>query len=90
MSLSSFLGSGGAAAYGINTSESKTTEAYEKYMSGETEQGGFLLAFTEETPFIPLLFRRGMICYSKAMNGDMQGTANDCFANIEDWYFKTE
>lgn len=89
MSLSSFF-DGGAASYGINAAECKTVEAYEKYRSGETEQGEFLLAFTEETPYIPLLYRRGMICYSKAMNGDMQGTANDCFANIEDWYFKTE
>jgi hypothetical protein len=41
-------------------------------------------------PYIPLLYRKGMICFSKAMNGDMQGTYTNCFANIENWYFKAE
>ncbi len=90
MSLASFFTETGDSHYGINVSESSAAQTYMKYMSGETEQGDFLLAFTGETPYVPLLYRRAMICYSKAMNGDMQGTAYDCFSNIEDWYFKTQ
>jgi len=46
-----------------------------------------MLTFTEEMPFVPLLYRQGMLCYSRSMRGDMQGYGDNCFANIEDWYF---
>ena len=89
MSLSTFLSSSGATHYGINAEKCKSAEQYEKYINGEAELGAFLLTFSDEMPYIPLLYRKGMICYSKAMNGDMQGNYNDCFANIENWYFKS-
>lgn len=89
MSLNAFFSSSGSAHYGINTDNCKSAEDYEKYINGEAELGTFLLTFSDEMPYIPLLYRKGMICYSKAMNGDMQGTYNDCFANIENWYFKS-
>ena len=89
MSLNTFFSSDGATHYGINTEKCKSAEQYEKYINGEAELGAFLLTFSDEMPYIPLLYRKGMICYSKAMNGDMQGNYNDCFANIENWYFKS-
>ena len=49
-----------------------------------------MLEFSGEMPFIPVVFRRGMLCFSKAMNGDVQGSYYDCFSNIEDWYFEAE
>lgn len=88
MSLNTFFSSSGATHYGINADKCKSADQYEKYRNGEAELGTFLLTFSDEMPYIPLLYRKGMICYSKAMNGDMQGTYNDCFANIENWYFK--
>ena len=89
MSLNAFFSSGGATHYGISDNNCRSAEDYEKYINGEAELGRFLLTFSDEMPYIPLLYRKGMICYSKAMNGDMQGTYNDCFANIENWYFKS-
>ena len=41
-------------------------------------------------PFIPLVYRRAMICFTKTMNGDVQGNYYDCFSNIEDWYFEAD
>ena len=38
-------------------------------------------------PFIPVVYRNGVICYSKAMHGDMQGSYGNFFSNIEDWYY---
>lgn len=90
MSLQHFFSSNGNARFGINTKKSISAEEYNKYISGETELGNFLISFSEEIPFIPLLYRQGMICFSKEMNGDMQGTNTDCFKNIENWYFKSE
>ena len=89
MSLYTFFSSGGATHYGIDLDDCSSAEQYKKYLSGDAELGTFLLEFSNEMPYIPLLYRKGMICYSKAMNGDMQGTYTDCFANIENWYFKS-
>lgn len=90
MSLQPFFSAGGTAHYGISTDNCNTAQQYNAYLNGDAELGSFLLAFSDEMPYIPLLYRKGMICFSKAMNGDMQGTYNDCFANIKDWYFKSE
>lgn len=89
MSLYSFFNSNGSTHYGID-SESSTAAAYISYMNGDAELGTFLLQFSDEMPYIPLLYRKGMICFTKTMNGDMQGTYNDCFLNIEDWYFESK
>lgn len=90
MSLRSFFDSDGAAHYGIDTANSTSAAAYNAYMGGSGQLGDFLLKFSDEMPFIPLVYRRAMICFTKTMNGDVQGTYYDCFSNIEDWYFEAE
>jgi peptide/nickel transport system substrate-binding protein len=87
MSLNSFFTSKGATHYGINTDKSKSAKAYRGYLNSENEIGGFILAFSQEMPFVPLLYRQGMICYSKSLHGDMQGYVDNYFSNIEDWYY---
>ncbi len=89
MSLKTFFTNAGAAHYGIDTGSSKAGEEYYNFLDGG-ELGAFLLSFSNETPYIPLLYRKGMICFSKAMNGDMQGIQYNCFGNIENWYFISE
>ncbi|MDE5604036.1 MAG: ABC transporter substrate-binding protein [Eubacterium sp.] len=90
MSLQHFFSSKGSARFGINPKKSAAAKEYNKYINGETDLGSFLISFSEEMPFIPVLYRQGMICFSKEMNGDMQGTSTDCFKNIENWYFISE
>lgn len=90
MSLRPFFSENGNASFGIDIENCTSAEKYDNYLNGDEELGALLLAFSEEMPFIPLLYRQGMICFSKEMNGDMQGTASDCFKNIENWYFKAE
>ena len=87
MNMRSFFTKGGATRYGISLSSSKTAKAYGDYLAGKDEIGSFVLAFSQEMPFVPLLYRQGMICYSKALQGDMQGYAENYFSNIEDWYY---
>ncbi|MBE6719332.1 MAG: ABC transporter substrate-binding protein [Ruminococcaceae bacterium] len=87
MNLLSFFTDGGATRYGINLNKSKSAKTYRNYLKGDGEIGSFLLSFSQEMPFIPLLYRQGMICYSKALQGDMQGYSDNYFANIEDWYY---
>ena len=87
MNLNSFFTEKGATRYGINISESKTAKAYTGYLNSQNEIGGFILAFSQEMPFVPLLYRQGMICYSKSLHGDMQGYVDNYFSNIQDWYY---
>ncbi len=87
MNLNSFFSKNGATRYGINLEKSKTAKAYKGYLNSENEIGSFILSFTQEMPFIPLLYRQGMICYSKSLHGDMQGYVDNYFSNIQDWYY---
>lgn len=86
MSLYPFFSKGGGVRYGINK-KLRTGSLYTKYLNGDEELGKFVLSFNEEMPFIPLIYKKGMICYTKAMNGDMQGYYNNYFSNIESWNF---
>ncbi|MCR5207353.1 MAG: ABC transporter substrate-binding protein [Eubacterium sp.] len=85
MGLKSFFG-GGATSYGID-GDFETVKSYKGYLNGENEIGKFVLDFSQELPFVPLLYRQGMLCYSYSLRGDMQGYTDNYFSNIEDWYF---
>lgn len=87
MNLRSFFTNGGSTSAGINLSKSKTAKSYIGYLNSSNEIGKFILDFQEELPFVPLVYRQGMICYTKGMHGDMQGYEGNYFSNIEDWYF---
>ena len=87
MILLGFFTEKGATSSGINTKEGKSAKSYRGYLNSTNEIGKFILDFQEEIPFIPLLYREGMICWAKSMHGDMQGYEGNYFSNIEDWYF---
>ena len=87
MSLLSFFSKNGWTASGIDLANSPSYKSYWGYTEGSNELGKFILDFSGEMPFIPLLYRQGMICYSKSMHGDMQGYEGNYFSNIQDWYF---
>lgn len=87
MCLYPFFDEKGGARYGIDIKNMTCDDIYSQYLSGETELGKFILAFNEEMPYIPLVYKKGMICYSKALNGDMQGYYGNFFSNIESWNF---
>ncbi len=85
MRLNSFFDRKGETRYGIDT-DMKTLKSYKAYMNGDGDIGTFLIDFYDEMPFVPVLYRQGMICYSKSMHGDMQAYNGNYFSNIQDWY----
>lgn len=87
MSLYPFFDSDGGARFGIDDENMSCDDMYMQYMAGETELGKFILTFNDEMPYIPLLYKKGMICYSKALSGDMQGYYGNFFSNIDSWNF---
>lgn len=86
MRLSSFFDKSGKTHYGMKT-DSDTAKLYKAYINNGGELGKFILSFSNEIPFVPVVYRKGVICYSKAMHGDMQGYYGNFFANIDDWYY---
>lgn len=77
----------GGVRYGIDNENLTSDDLYKSYLAGETELGKFILAFNEEMPYVPLVYKKGMICYTKAMHGDMQGYYGNFFSNIDTWNF---
>lgn len=86
MNLNAFFTNNGAVKYGIDI-DGETSNAYYNYLNSDAELGSFLLAFSNEMPYVPLVYRKGMVCFSRAMNGDVQSTVTDSFGNIENWGF---
>lgn len=86
MNLNAFFTNNGTVKYGIDI-DGDTSNTYYNYMNSDTELGSFLLAFSNEMPYVPLVYRKGMVCFSKAMSGDVQSTVTDSFGNIENWCF---
>lgn len=79
----------GGARYGINHKAFECDDRYSDYLDGKEELGEFIIAFNDETPYIPILYKKGLICYSKALQGDMQGYYGNFFSNIESWNFNS-
>ena len=78
----------GGVRYGIDNENLTCDDLYSAYLAGECDLGKFILAFNEEMPYIPLVYKKGMICYTKAMSGDMQGYWGNFFSNIDTWRFE--
>ena len=90
MNLYPFLSDAGGAKYGINKDRIECDELYTSYLSGEEELGKFIISFNDEMPYIPLVYKKGMICYSKVLNGDIQSFEGNLFSNIDSWNFNNE
>lgn len=86
MRLTGFFSEKGSTHFGIDQ-ESAAAVQYNSYLNGSTQIGKFTLDFSVEMPFVPIMYRDAIICYSKAMRGDMQGYYGNYFSNIQDWYY---
>ncbi len=86
MRLTSFFSKKGTTNFGINQ-KSSSAKSYADYLNGKEKIGKFIISFTEDMPFVPILYRQGLVSYSKAMHGDVHCYEGSYFANIEDWYY---
>ncbi|MCM1113885.1 MAG: ABC transporter substrate-binding protein [Clostridium sp.] len=89
MSLYPFFDSKGGVRYGINNKKNTCDDLYTDFLSGKETLDKFILAFNDELPYIPLLYKKGMLCYSKALHGDIQGYYGNYFSNIDSWNFES-
>lgn len=84
LDLSPFFSPSGAASYGIQTGGAMSA-AYAAFRADTAQLDAFQKAFLEETPLIPLMFRNGVIAFSRSISGQMQASVSDIFYNIEQW-----
>ena len=89
MSLDPFFNDG-AASYGIDTEEGEIADSYYRYRGGELDLDGFIGTFTDVTPFIPLCYRNGRMCYTSDASA-VSGVSEFClFGSIDRWQIDTE
>ncbi len=69
---------------GISASE-ELKNAYTAYQNGSGTYAAFAKIFAKETPFIPLLFRSGIVAYNRNIQTQIVATPSDVFDNITDW-----
>lgn len=83
MDISGFWQSGELHA-GIKN-DKELTDAYQAYRDKSGSYADFAKLFYKNTPFIPLMFRSGIVAYNKNIKGELSVTPSDIFANIENW-----
>ena len=89
MDLSAFLRYG-TASYGIDPEEGDLMELYNSYRGGEITLDDFLEAFVAQTPFIPLCFRNGRMCYTQDIDAVAGVSEFRLFGNIDQWQINAE
>ncbi len=85
MDLTPFFSARGAASWGLDLGTLTSDNRYADYRAQRLELEEFLNVFSEETPFIPLLFRNGQFCFSRSVKGGVEAAEDDLFINIADW-----
>ena len=74
---------GGSLCYGQYSGGLQ--EAFRAFQSGEGSYEEFLRLFLEDPPFIPLLFRRGIVSFSSDFTANIVATEQDIFYNVLEW-----
>lgn len=59
--------------------------AYRAWLDGTGSYRDFMTAFRNEMPFVPLLFRSGILIYNRNISGDVRVSASDAYYNLEEW-----
>lgn len=82
--LNSFFSSNGSVSYGID-SECNSAKDYKLLLKGEKNMQEFIDTFTDELPFIPLVYRQGITVRSSKIKTDSKTIVSDYLYNIDEW-----
>lgn len=81
MDISQFFLEGTAVGTGINKSD-PAAEAYFRYRAGELTAKEYYTIFSEEYPFVPLVFRKGYVVTSDDVNPGLKQMPYDLYNGI--------
>lgn len=60
-------------------------ELYHRVKAGEAPMAQLDALIRRETPVMPILYRRGILCFSRDFSANIVATERDIFYNIGDW-----
>lgn len=86
MDLSPLLNNEALTAYGVTDD---ATEKYNQFSEGKLSDEDFKNYIEDEMPVIPLLYRKGVLSYSKWLGNELSPAISDIFYGIEAWSYKT-
>lgn len=81
--LSEFFTKDGVLNYGINE---EFFQYYSLYKSGKDSSMTFVENFSTEVPFVPLYYRKAIVCVNPNITG--VGSGYECYASVCDWKIK--
>lgn len=87
MSLSPFFENGGSVASGINK-KLDCISKYNELISGKIKIDEFIDSFNDDTPFVPLCYRKGFAAVSNSLKDNVSVCEGDLFMNISEWKFR--
>lgn len=82
--LNGFFAENGAYSFGIDH-ECKSATDYKLFLNGEKTMQEFLDTFTDELPFIPLLYRTGITVKSSKLKTETKTIISDYLYNVNEW-----
>ncbi len=82
--LNGFFLENGAYSFGINH-ECESATDYKLFLNGEKTMQEFLDTFTDELPFIPLLYRTGITVKSSKLKTETKTIVSDYLYNVNEW-----
>lgn len=74
----------GALGPGVETSP-QLLELYHQVKAGEAPMAQLDALIRQETPLMPILYRRGILWFSREFSANIVATERDIFYNIGDW-----
>ena len=83
MDLSPLLVQGGASSHGLAIGAASA--AYAGLRSGESAPSAFKEAFEQSMPFVPLIYRQGVLTYPNEVGTGVRASVSDVYLNIGGW-----
>lgn len=77
----------GEANYGMSEDDAAMLK-YDDFKNGNCELMDFINTFSDDMPFVPLVYRNAVLSYTKSMKCDFKGCDTDVFYDIETWSLK--
>ncbi|MBR3949020.1 MAG: hypothetical protein IKJ70_06415 [Clostridia bacterium] len=87
MDLSVFFSSDGELSAGVGANQT-ASDAYFDFVSGTVDFSTFNQVMAHEKPIIPICYRDGMVCFSRALSYEGSVNHYDLYKNVYSWEIK--
>lgn len=89
LDISEFFDASSSISSGINT-YCESAKAWESYKKSEAGIEDFIKTFSEELPFLPLLYRNGRVTSNSSISQPCETIVTDYYYNADKWTIQTD